>query len=71
MDDPRSGRVNALVCAILDANGDTERLAEQMRFFSDLTAEDVDRAMSLAHWVKTAGAPQWVAERLRPLLETA
>lgn len=67
MADNRSGRVNALVCAILDANGDSQRLAEQMRFFSDLTDEDVDRALSLAHWVRTAGAQQIVAHALKPL----
>lgn len=67
MSDCRSGRVNALAFAILDANGDAARLAEQMRFFTDLTDADVDQAQALAHWVKTKGAPQLVAHIVRPL----
>lgn len=67
MTEPRPGRVNALAFAILDANGDTERLAEQMRFFSDLTDNDVDRAMMLAHWVRTTGGPQLVERIVKPL----
>jgi hypothetical protein len=67
MTEPRSGRVNALAFAILDANGDTDRLAEQMRFFSDLTDTDVDRAMMLAHWVKSTGGPQLVQQIIKPL----
>jgi hypothetical protein len=63
----RSGRVNALACAILDANGDTGRLAEQMRFFSDLTGEDVDQATALAHWVQTEGATLFVRHLLGPM----
>ena len=68
MTDCRSGRVNALVCAILDANGDNDRLAEQMRFFSDLTDEDVDQAQALVHWVRTTGAPAFVHHMLKPLI---
>jgi hypothetical protein len=73
MSDFRSGRVNALVCAILDSNGDSAKLAEQMRFFSDLTEDDVDRALALSHWVRTTGGPQLVKRTLRPLglLESA
>lgn len=67
MTEPRAGRVNALAFAILDANGDTERLAEQMRFFRDLTDADVDRAMMLAHWVKSTGGPQLVQQIIKPL----
>ena len=67
MDHCRSGRVNALAFAILDANGNNERLAEEMRFFSDLTDTDVDRAQALAHWVKTTGGPQFVRQVVRPL----
>jgi hypothetical protein len=67
MIDVRAGRVNALACAILDANGDNERLAEQMRFFSDLTDADVDRAAMLAYWVKTTGGPQFVRQLVKPL----
>lgn len=62
----RAGRVNALALAILDANGDTERLAEQMRFFSDLTDTDVDRATALAHWVKSTGGPEFVQRIVKP-----
>jgi hypothetical protein len=68
MSDARSGRVNALVCAILDANGDAERLAEQMRFFRDLTDTDIDRAMALAHWARTDGGAQLMAQLFRPFL---
>jgi hypothetical protein len=67
MSDCRAGRVNALAFAILDANGDNERLAEQMRFFRDLTDTDVDQAMVLAHWVKTTGGPQLVRQIVKPL----
>jgi hypothetical protein len=67
MTDNRSGRVNALAFAILDADGDNDRLAEQMRFFRDLTATDVDQAMILAHWVKTTGGPQFVRQIVKPL----
>jgi hypothetical protein len=70
----RSGRVNALAFAILDANGDSDRLSEQMRFFSDLTANDVDQAMALAHLVKTSALPQFVtasAKRLGLKVEVA
>jgi ferritin len=67
MSDCRAGRVNALAFAILDANGDNERLAEQMRFFRDLTDNDVDQAMVLAHWVKTTGGPQLVRQIVKPL----
>lgn len=67
MSDSRAGRVNALAFAILDANGDGDRLAEQMRFFSDLTDTDVDQAMMLAHWVKTTGGPQLVSRIVKPL----
>lgn len=67
MDANRSGRVNALVCAILDANGDEDRLAEQMRFFRDLTDVDVDQAMGLAHWVRTQGAAQLMRHLTSPL----
>jgi hypothetical protein len=63
----RSGRINALAFAIIDANGDPARLAEQMRFFRDLTDEDVDRAQALAHWVRTEGGPQLVQRIVRPL----
>lgn len=66
MSEARAGRVNALAFAILDANGDSERLAEQMRFFSDLTDADVDQAMALAHWVKTAGAPAFMRQLAKP-----
>jgi hypothetical protein len=65
--DSRSGRVNALAFAILDANGNTERLADQMRFFRDLTDTDVDQAMVLAHWVRTTGGPQLIRQIVRPL----
>jgi hypothetical protein len=58
--DNRAGRVNALAFAILDANGDSGRLSEQMRFFRDLTETDVDKAMILAHWVTSTGGPQLV-----------
>jgi hypothetical protein len=72
MSDCRSGRINALAFAILDANGDIERLAEQMRFFRDLTDADVDRALVLAHWVKTTGGPELVRRIVGPLgLEVA
>jgi ferritin len=67
MSNSRAGRVNALAFAILDANGDNDRLAEQMRFFRDLTDSDVDQAMMLAHWVKTTGGPQLVQQIVRPL----
>ena len=67
MTEPRTGRVNALAFAILDANGDTARLAEQMRFFSDLTDADVDKALALAHWVKSTGGPELVQQVIRPL----
>lgn len=67
MTELRSGRINALAFAILDADGDSERLAEQMRFFSDLTNSDVDQAMALAHWVKSKGGPQLVQQIVRPL----
>jgi ferritin len=63
----RAGRVNALAFAILDANGDNDRLAEQMHFFRDLTDSDVDQAMMLAHWVKTTGGPQLVRSIVKPL----
>jgi hypothetical protein len=66
MTDARSGRVNALAIAILDADGDLDRLAEQMRFFRDLTDADVDRALTLAHWVKTTGGPQFVQQLAKP-----
>ncbi len=73
MSDCRAGRVNALALAILDANGDTHRLAEQMRFFSDLTETYIDRAMLLAHWVKSTGGPQLMEHVMRPFVhaETA
>lgn len=74
MTDSRSGRVNALAFAILDANGDSDRLAEQMRFFSDLTADDIDQAMALAHIVRTSALPQFVtasAKRLGLKVEVA
>lgn len=67
MDDPRAGRVNALAFAILEANGDNNRLAEQMRFFRDLTETDIDRAMILARWVRTTGGPQLVRQIAKPL----
>jgi hypothetical protein len=67
MADNRSGRVNALAFAILDANGDNDRLTEQMRFFRDLTPSDIDQAMALAHWVKTTGGPQLVRQIVKPL----
>jgi hypothetical protein len=63
----RSGRINALAFAILDADGDNERLSEQMRFFRDLTDSDVDRALALAHWVKSEGAPQFLQQSLARL----
>lgn len=63
----RAGRVNALAFAILDANGDNDRLADQMRFFRDLTDSDVDQAMALAHWVRTTGGPQFVRHITKPL----
>ena len=67
MSQDRSGRINALAFAILDAGGDTDRLAEQMRFFRDLTDTDVDRAMMLAHWVKTEGGPLLMRQLAKPL----
>ena len=67
MDHCRSGRVNALAFAILDANGNNDRLAEQMRFFSDLTETDIDQATALAYWVKTTGGPQFVRQIIKPL----
>jgi hypothetical protein len=63
----RSGRINALAFAILDANGDGARLAEQMRFFSDLTAEDVDQAMALAHVVRTSALPSFISASAKRL----
>jgi hypothetical protein len=62
----RSGRINALAFAILDADGDTALLAEKMRFFSDITDADVDHAMMLAHWVKTTGGPQFIQQMVKP-----
>jgi hypothetical protein len=38
-----------------------------MRFFSDLTDADVDRALALAHWVKSTGGPQLMQQAFRPL----
>jgi hypothetical protein len=67
MTDNRAGRVNALAVAILDAKGDTDRLAEEMQFFRDLTDADVDRALLLAHWVQTTGGPQFVQQIVKPL----
>jgi hypothetical protein len=67
MSDSRAGRVNALAFAILDANGDTVRLAEQMRFFRDLTSDDIDQAMALAHVVKTSALPQFLTASARRL----
>lgn len=74
MSDSRSGRVNALAFAILDANGDTGVLAEQMRFFNDLTDADVDQAMALAHVVRTRALPLFFsasAKRLGLSVEVA
>jgi hypothetical protein len=67
MSDFRSGRVNALVCAILDAHGDSVKLAEQMRFFTDLTQDDIDRALALSHWARTPGAASNISQTHKPL----
>jgi hypothetical protein len=38
-----------------------------MRFFTDLTQDDIDRALALSHWARTAGAASIISQSLKPL----
>lgn len=62
MSEFRIGRVNALASAIFEAGGDEAKLAERLRFFSDLTEEDVRNAVELAQWFQTEAGQKSLAE---------